>query len=74
MSLNSVEGYGCHQKKLYSFSAFRILTDDTESTASLKSFVNTGNQGMHELPEPLSDRIYQDLYLLQLPLISYTSS
>lgn len=29
---------------------------------------------MHEFPEPLSYRIYQDLYLLQLPLISYTSS
>lgn len=75
MHLNPVEGYGCHQKKLHALSpAFRIPTDATERTASLKSFMNTKEWGIHEFPEPPSRRTYQDRYLLQLPLISYTSS
>lgn len=75
MHLNSVTGFRCHQKKLHPFSpAFKIPTDATESIISFKSFVNTKELEMHEFPEPLSYRIYQDLYLLQLPFSRYTSS
>lgn len=78
MHLNLVVGYGCHQKKLHPFSpASRIPVDATESIASLKSFVNIREGEMHEFPEPLSHRIYQDpvrISLLQLPLSRYTSS
>lgn len=75
MHLNPVEGYGCHQKKLHPFSpAFRIPTDATERIPLSRVSMNTKEWGIHEFPEPPSCRIYQDRYLLQLPLISYTSS
>lgn len=75
MHLNPVERSGGHQKKLHPFSpAFRIPTDAAERRASLKSFMNNQEWGIHEFREPPSCRIYQDRYLLQLPLISYTSS